>query len=178
MDFTADKPSELVTGLFKDRESAERSYRGVSEHGYSSNEIDVVMSEQTRQRYFGDHGTLELEVGTNVSEGAAIGGAIGSTVGAIAGALAAVGTTLILPGLGIVVAGPLAAAVAGAGAGGVTSGIIGALIGWGIPKDRVEHYESGISEGGIVLGVKPRDEAEAERISRQWKENNGYHVFR
>lgn len=48
-----------------------------------------------------------------------IGSAIGGTIGAVAAAVAAAGTSLVFPGLGIVVAGPLAASLAGGGAGGV-----------------------------------------------------------
>lgn len=113
----------------------------------AANEINVVMSEENRERYYGKDTTLETEVGNKAAEGGAIGAAVGSSVGAIAAAIAAAGTVLVLPGLGLVVAGPLAAAVAGAGAGGVTAGIVGALIGWGIPEDRLEEYETGL--GGV-----------------------------
>ena len=76
--------------------------------------------------------------------------------------VAAVGTTLVLPGVGLVVAGPLAAALAGAGAGGITGGLIGALIGAGIPEERVKHYEEGIKNGGILMGVTPRSDEDVE----------------
>mgnify|MGYP003381339126 CR=1 FL=1 len=45
---------------------------------------------------------------------------------------------------GIVLAGPIAAGLAGAGAGGITGGLIGALIGSGIPEERAKVYESGV----------------------------------
>jgi hypothetical protein len=99
-------------------------------------------------------------------------------VGAIAAAIAAVGTSLVIPGLGIVIAGPAVAALAGAGAGGVTGGIIGALVGWGIPEERVKHYESGIKSGGIVMGVTPRSDEDAEYLEREWKNHRGEHVYR
>ena len=56
-------------------------------------------------------------------------------------AIAAIGTSLVIPGLGLVVAGPLAAALAGAGAGGTAGGLIGALVGHGMPEDRTKKYE-------------------------------------
>ena len=166
----------LVTGLFKDKESAEQAYRSASQSGYTNNEINVVMSEETRERYYGKNATLETEVGNKAAEGAAIGGAVGSTVGAIAAAVAAVGTTLVLPGLGLVVAGPLAAAIAGAGAGGVTAGIVGALIGWGIPEDRLEEYEAGLEDGGILIGVNPRSEEDARRFENEWRTGNATQI--
>jgi hypothetical protein len=43
-------------------------------------------------------------------------------------------TSLILPGLGLVISVPLATGIAGAGDGGVTAGIVGALIAFWIPN--------------------------------------------
>lgn len=158
----------FVTGLFKDKESAESAYRLASQSGYSHEEINVVMSEETREKYYGKNATLETEVGNKAAEGAAIGGAVGGTIGAIAAAVAAIGTTLVLPGLGIWIAGPLAAAIAGAGAGGVTAGLVGALIGWGIPEDRLKVYEQSVKDGGILIGLDPRTEADRIRFEDNW----------
>ena len=116
----------------------------------------------------------QTELGTKAAEGAGIGGAIGGSLGAIAAAIAAVGTTIALPGLGLVIAGPLAAAIAGAGAGAATGGIVGALIGWGIPEERVKHYEEGIKNGGILMGVTPRSDEDARfRVTPPGRANHG-----
>ena len=70
--------------------------------------------------------------------------------------------------MGLVVAGPIAAALAGAGAGAVAGGAIGALVGAGIPEERVEEYESGLKPGGIVMGVKPRTAEDRAYFDREW----------
>lgn len=98
--------------------------------------------------------------------------------GAIIGAVAAVGTAIAIPGLGLVIAGPIVAALAGAGAGGATGGLIGALIGWGIPEETVKRYESGIKEGGIVLGFQPRTAAEANEVEKIWNNHSGEMIHR
>ena len=167
----------LVTGLFKDRDSAERAYRSVSDRGYNTTDVNLAMSDETRKRYFSDASGASTELGNKAAEGAGVGGAVGATVGAIAAAIAAVGTSLVIPGLGLVIAGPAAAALAGAGAGAATGGIIGALVGWGIPEERVKHYESGIKDGGILMGVKPRSEQDAKHFSDEWKKHKGEHVY-
>ena len=82
----------------------------------------------------------------------------------------------MLPGLGLVIAGPLAAAVAGAGAGGVTAGLVGALIGWGIPEDRLKEYEQGINDGGILIGVKARSSEHARQFENNWNQNSGTQI--
>ena len=105
-----------VTGLFPDRASAERAYESAHARGYDVGDVNMVMNDETRKRHFGAT-TETTELGNKAAEGAGIGGAIGGTVGAVAAAIAAVGTSLVLPGIGLVVAGPIAAALAGAGAG-------------------------------------------------------------
>lgn len=166
----------MVTGLFRDRDSAERAYGSLSSRGYGERDLNLAMSDETRQRHFS--GGQETELGSKAAEGAGVGGAIGATVGAIGAALAAVGTSIAIPGLGIVLAGPAAAAIAGAGAGGVTGGLLGAMIGWGIPEERVKHYEQGIKDGGIVMGVTPRSDEDAAYIEREWRNQQGEHVYR
>src|SRR5678816_350167 len=141
--------SGMVTGLFKDRESAENAYGSLTSRGYSKDDVNLVMSDETRNKHFAADGR-ETEMGSKALEGAGTGAAIGGTVGATLAAVAAIGTTLALPGLGLLVAGPIAAALAGAGAGGATGGLIGALIGSGIPEERVKKYEEGIKKGGIM----------------------------
>jgi len=99
-------------------------------------------------------------------------------VGATLAAIAAIGTTLALPGLGLLIAGPIAAGLAGAGAGGATGGLIGALIGAGIPEERVKDYEEGIKKGGIMMGVTPRNTEDAAYFEEDWKRNRGEQVYR
>lgn len=169
----------MVTAIFPDRDSAEAAYNAASTRGYSKDDVNLVMSDDTRKRYFADQtGGQDTELGNKAAEGAGIGGAIGGTVGAVLAAIAAVGTSLALPGLGLVIAGPLAAAVAGAGAGAASGGLIGALIGWNIPEERVKHYEEGIKQGGIMMGLKTRNDEDAAYLENQWRQSRGQHVYR
>ena len=68
----------MLTGLFRDRDSAESAYQSISDRGYTRDDVDVVMSDDTRKRHFtGDAAGRETELGTKAAEGAGIGGAIG-----------------------------------------------------------------------------------------------------
>ena len=169
--------SGMVTGLFRDRDSAERAYQSVTDRGYSRDDVNLVMSDETRRRHFAADGE-QTELGSKAASGAGIGGAIGGTLGAIAAAIAAVGTSIAIPGLGLVVAGPVAAALGGAGAGAATGGLVGALIGWGIPEERVKRYEEGVKQGGILMGVKPRSEEDAAHFEKSWRDYRGEDVYR
>jgi hypothetical protein len=163
------KDVHLTTEIFKTQEEAEKAYQDAIDEGYTPKDINVMMSEDSRRRYYD---SILVKEGSKASEGLAIGGATGATVGGIVGAIAAVGTSLVIPGLGLVVAGPLAAGLAGAGAGGITGGLMGSLIGWGIPEDKAKVLESGIKEGGIVLSVN--ETQPNSHLSSTWSHYNHF----
>ena len=165
----------MVTGLFNDRDSAERAYSTIESRGYSRDDVNLMMSDETRNTHFGE-GTADTELGSKALEGAGTGSAIGGTLGAIIGGIAAIGTNVLLPGLGLVVAGPIAAALVGAGAGGLTGGLIGALIGSGIPEEHAAAYESGVKDGGIFMGVNARNQEDADYFHNEWS-NHGQRVY-
>src|SRR4051794_10718047 len=171
---SGDKP--ILTGMFRDRESTEGAYRSLRDRGYSDDDINVMMSDQTRDKHFKNSDVVADD--TKALEGAGTGGAIGGTLGAIIGGIAAIGTNVLIPGLGLVVWGPIAAGLAGAGAGGLTGGLVGALIGSGIPEDRAKRYEEGVKNGRIVMGVHPRSDEDADYFEQEWQSNKAEDVYR
>lgn len=166
----------MLTGMFADRESTEKAYDALHERGYDKDDINLLMSDETRKKHYSDENDYS-ELGTKTAETAGTGSAIGGTIGAIAGVIAAIGTSIAIPGLGLIIAGPLAAGLAGAGAGGITGGVIGALVGSGIPEDRAKIYESGIKDGHVVMGVHPRNDEDAEYLSQNWRTNSGRDIY-
>ena len=85
---TVTPQGKMVTGLFEDRASAERAYESLSGRGYTKDDVNLVMSDETRKTHFGTG--VQTELGTKAAEGAGVGGAIGGTVGAVLAAIAAV----------------------------------------------------------------------------------------
>ncbi|MEJ7863110.1 MAG: CsbD family protein [Pyrinomonadaceae bacterium] len=176
---TTGSSSGMLTGMFTDRDSAERAYNSAISRGYSKDEVNLMMSDQTRGSWYSDDDTMgDTALGSKALEGAGTGSAIGGTLGAIIGGIAAIGTSVLLPGVGLIVAGPLAAALAGAGAGGLTGGLVGALIGSGIPEERAHLYEEGVKNGGAVMGITPRNVEDADYFENEWKNSNGQHIYR
>ena len=149
---------KLVTGLFKNRVAAEAAVDAILKRGYTRDDISVMMSDATHSKEFA------LQARTHAADGAGIGGALGGVVGAVLAAIVAVGSTILLPPLNFVIAGPIAAALAGAGAGAATGGVIGALIGAGIPEYRAKVYEAGLRSGGILLGVEAKSDEEVDKL--------------
>ena len=163
------KPA-LVTGLFKNRVAAEAAVDAILKRGYTRDDVSVLMSDATRSKEFA------VQAKSHAADGAGIGGALGGAVGAVLAAVVAVAGTIILPGINLVIAGPIAAALAGAGAGAVTGGVIGALVGAGIPEYRAKVYESGLREGGILIGVEAKSNEEIENLEELLEDVGGTHV--
>ncbi len=161
------KDRPIVTGMFNDSDSADRAYRSLRDRGYDEDDIHVVMSDDTRKKYYARE-DVEIEEGSKAMEGAGAGAATGGTIGGILGAIAAVGTSVVIPGLGLAIAGPLAGALAGAGAGGAAGSLVGALIGAGIPEKHAKAYKTGLDEGGIVVGAHPRNDEDRDYLANEW----------
>ncbi len=79
--------------------------------------------------------------------------------------------------MGLIVAGPVAAALVGGGIGGITGGLVGALVGSGIPEEHAEAYESGIKSGGIVLRAYSKNAEDAAFIENKWEACGGEQIF-
>lgn len=143
-------------GMYYDRDQAEDAVNRLHGLGYGQDDISVVARDKEKAKEFAE------ATGSKASEGAVTGGAIGGALGAIIAGLTATGSIAAIAGTGGVAAplvvGPLAAALAGLGGGGLVGGIVGALVGAGIPEDRAREYESGLNNGGMLIGVNPRDE--------------------
>ena len=163
----------MVTALFGDGASVERACEAVAGLGYDKGDINVVMSDDTRKKYFSEQRQIDTDLARREAEGGELGGPKGGRISILIPILAAVGTTAVLSGLGVVVVGPVAVALAGAGAAGLAAGLIGAFADWGIPEERLREYEAGIHDGGILVGVRSRSDEDARRIARQWTDIGG-----
>lgn len=167
---------KLVTATFDDPEKADRAFDEiVARPNYTRDDVTVLMSDEIRDEYYADE-DVEMEEGNKAAEGAGIGGAAGGTVGGIAGAILAAGGAVLLPGIGLAISGPLAAALAGAGTGGAAGSLIGALVGAGIPEERAKHYKEDVEKGRVVLGIHPDSEEDARQIVKDWKDLGGHRI--
>jgi hypothetical protein len=168
---------KMVTAVFRDRNDSEQAFDYLYHLGYTDREINVLMSDKTRASFYPGTGEdARHPAGTRAEEGMGLGGAIGTAVGATLAAVAAIGTTIAVPGLGLLIAGPLAAAFAGGGAGAVTGGVLGGLIGAGFTEHNAGAYEEALRNGGVVLGVVPKNHDHASAIEERFKELNGENV--
>ena len=152
------RTSAIVVGLFTDQDEASDAIDDLREAGFRDDDIGVAMRDRTETV------RTELEDKSSPAEGAAKGALSGGLVG---GALGLLGS-LLIPGVGPIVAGGvLATTLTGAGIGAATGGLIGALVGMGVSKEEAEHFDRGFREGGILITVRAGERAmEARAILR------------
>jgi hypothetical protein len=163
---------KTVVGMFETRGAAEDAIRRLMDAGFGRDAIGVAMADTRESKDLASHtGTGDL-----AAEGATAGALSGAGVGALIG-LALVGSTIVLPGVGpilvggslatggLVAGGSTAAALTGAGIGAASGGLIGGLIGAGIPEDEATDYAGRLERGHILVSVQASD-ADVPRARR------------
>ncbi len=177
--------SRFVAAHFTKLDKAVGAARAIEDRGYPRDRISVFMSSETQRHYLetrpefadvDDRSVVvdqtELEKERKTLEGAGAGGAIGAGLGAIGAAIAAAGT-IVIPGLGIAVVGPLAAGLAGAGAGAAAGGLIGALVGAGMSEYQAKRFKELLKDGRLIVGAEASTEAERSDLEEQLRKHNG-----
>ena len=164
-----------VAGLFDNRTQAEDAIHALHQIHISDEAISLTMRDREELRQ------LRENTGSKAGEGASAGAATGTVLGGLAGFLVGAGL-LAIPGLGPILAiGPLSAAIGtgaavagatavGAGAGAATGGLIGALVGWGIPEEEAQIYTEGVRRGGILVVVDTDSESQRDKVRGIFKE--------
>jgi hypothetical protein len=171
----SDERPTIITGLFRDRDSAERAYGTLANRGYGRDDVSLLMSEEARNQHFPKADSTRTELGTKAAQGAGVGAVAGGGLGAVLAGLAAAG--IAVPGLPIIAMGTVAAALTGAATGGGIGAIVGALIGHGIPEDRARlprprvdsHHDAAFANSTVIQ--------DAEYFEREWATCGGEQIY-
>ena len=159
---------QTITKVYDRHEQARQAVSELEAAGIASADISLLANKHVSAQYD------DVDDASKAAAGAGIGAVVGGTAGLLAG----IGL-LAIPGLGpVVAAGWLASTALGAVAGGATGGIVGALVGWNIPEERVKKYDEDIRKGGILMGVRPRNDQDAAYLEDAWKTNRAQNVYR
>lgn len=149
---------EIVIQSYESEADAEDVVRNLRDAGFSADEISVVARDDEAA------GAVAGASGDDVAAGTGIGAVTGGVLGGIAGLLVGAAAVAI-PGIGVVVAGPLAVTLGGAGLGAITGGVAGALASIGVSEEDASHYHERFEAGDILVIVAAGDRhPEARRI--------------
>jgi hypothetical protein len=137
-----------VVGVFTDREQAAEAVAELRGAGFGPDQIGVAVRHE--EELESESPRTETKAAEGGVTGVLTGGALGALLGvAAAGLIAGIGPVL---GLGI-----LAAIGGGVAAGAVAGGLIGTLIGLGIPEEEAHFYQKEVEGGRTLVTVKANE---------------------
>jgi hypothetical protein len=136
---------DVVIGVFYTRAEAEEAIRDLRTAGFADDRIGMIARDAD--------GNMVTEKGgeTLAEEGAAAGAVVGAGAGALIGLGVLAGT---IPVIGPVLAiGTLGTILLNAAGGAAILGLVGALVGLGIPEDEAKYYEGEVHGGRFLVTV-------------------------
>jgi uncharacterized membrane protein len=151
---------KMILALFPKKEDADEALFHLTDDGFKSEEISVIAREDRMEQY-----RSKRTKGDATVTGALLGGLAGLLI---------VATPIVLPGVGVLVAGPLTA-LTGLALGTLTGGIIGALVDIGLSEPQARQYEKRIKEGGVLLSV-PVDDNHLDKARKILEGHNAEEV--
>lgn len=160
---------EQISGIFNSRRALEDLFGTFNRLGIREDDVSILMSERTRDLHYGISDTTKLP------EGASIGALSGGLLGAVLGGLTVIGNVL-LPGIGLLVAGPLVGALAGGAVGSAAGGLIGALIGSGIPEHEAKFFEDALKIEGNILVVAQVPKGQVKEVKAIFERHGAHHI--
>ena len=143
--------TQRAVGTFASRLEAEKALYELRDADFNMDKISIVAKNSEGYQELG--GTnLEKSKSEQTKGGAKAGATAGGVTGGLVGLLPSLGV-LAIPGVGPIaeVGVILANTLIGGGIGAASGGLIGALIGWGIPEDRAKYYDERLSQGNYVV---------------------------
>ena len=147
--------ARIVTAFFVRRSDADGARARLMSAGVAAEEISAVPKHLARRDDIG------LALMTKAPEGAAVGAIVGGVAGAIVGAALA-GGSVVVPGVDLVLAGRVVAALAGAGALGAVGLLAGALFGAARPEVEAKYLSDALEGAGALIAVR----CHPERLER------------
>jgi len=148
-----------AVGVFSNYNRAEDAVEALRQAGFRRDQINLIVRDRKKARRRAKTDVPE----THMEEGALTGAITGGIAGSLLGVLA----TVALPGVGIFLVTPVAAALlGGAATGAATGGLLGGLIGLGIPEEEARVFAHQLRAGHIIITVRSRRPDSALAILR------------
>lgn len=155
-----------AVGTFASRPEAEKALYELRDAGFNMDKVSILVQNAEGQEQVSG-ADYEKSKGEQAAGGAKAGATAGGVTGGIIGLLPSLGV-LAIPGVGPIaeIGVILANTLIGGGIGAASGGLLGALIGWGVPEDRANYYNDKLTQGYYVVLVEgtPTEIKTAESI--------------
>ena len=137
-----------VFGIYSNHSTSEKAIEQLKKDGFKGDEISILAPHQKVLSLIHDPENKTVD---DTEMGALIGGVMGWLAGI---------TLIAIPGFGAAIAGgPILWAFLSLGGMAGAGGVIGGLLGLGLPEKESKHYESRLHKGDILLSIHCDDEA-------------------
>ena len=141
-----------IVGVFDTERETVNAVEGLKRQGYRSDQISIIAKDKE------EISSLIEETGAKVPVGVGVGAATGGALGGAGGILLGMGA-LAIPGIGpFIAAGPIVVGLTGLAVGVGAGGLVGGLIGLGIPEDEAKGYNEYLQDGKILVLVDSNSE--------------------
>src|ERR1700760_720882 len=124
-----------IVGIFDNAVLANQTIADLLSIGLTKDDISLVMSDKAKNNF----SAATKDTGDRAVVDSAIGAGTGGVIGALLAGLTMAGA-VVIPGVSLLVVGPLVAALTGAGAGAAVGGLTGALAAAGISAVEASKY--------------------------------------
>lgn len=145
----------LEVGVFDSVDDARQAVRGLLSAGFTREEITVICSDETKERYFREFEHQE-PAGTFTPTATVVGG----TIGAALGGLAVIASAAATGSLALWAAGPITA-----WAGAVGGGLVGAMMTRGVEKELANFYQQAVVDGQILVAAEVPPPCDQRRLA-------------
>lgn len=125
---------KTILGIFRDSKLAGQCVSELKDKGYTK-DISVIAKNDS------DRDLVSHDVKQDIADGTTAGAA-----------------SFVIPGMGLVVLGPIATTLTGAAAGALTGGIVETLVDWGVPEKQAKEYQDRIKNGEVLIAVDADEE--------------------
>ncbi len=142
-----------AVGIFSNRDDAQSALYELRDAGFPMDRISVIAQNLDQGEQIGG---VEAKSREEQAKGGAGAGAVaGTATGGLLGLIGSIGV-LAIPGVGIAAEAGivLANTLLGSGLGAAGGGLLGALIGWGIPEDQARYYDERVTQGDYLVMVE------------------------
>ncbi len=165
-----------AVGLFTTRKEAEAALHRLRDTSFDMDHISIVAKSGEKLRDLDSNnvsqrGDAKRSDAEQAKDGAGAGATTGAVAGGVVGLIGSLGV-LAIPGVGAAaeVGFLLGNTLLGSGIGAVGGGLVGALIGWGVPEDEANYYNDKVynEDNYLVMVEGTEDEIRAaETVLRE-----------
>jgi hypothetical protein len=165
-----------VSGVFFTKQDADKAYHALLKLGHTHDDISVLMSDETLNKYERPHPEDAQEFITS-GDSNDIEPATVNQKGMIANAIISITSMISIPGLGIAISNTLLKKIYHLTADDTSDKSVGSILSSSVPEEHTGSYSESMNEGGIIISVDPRNMQEKREIVKYFRDNNGQDIL-